>query len=91
MKYIKLNGRYHGFPKWNHMLQFSRNEAGRREQLRYAQEFQRMYGPWYTYPTPESGLFEREYNENWYYDVKRRRLYFREESTVTMLLLMRKY
>lgn len=73
------------------MLQFARNEAGRRKQMRWALEFRRMYGPWFEYHTPDSGLSERVYNENWYFDDKRRRLYFRDDSALTMLLLMKKY
>lgn len=48
-----------------------------------------IYGPYYTeLPIRQGEWFARRtYNENWHIDVGRRRIYIRDEATLSLILL----
>lgn len=92
MKLIKLDRRFAGFPKWKYALHFGTRNAEYYQRLHYAREFVKLYGSDH-WLNPDRKIFGPEpmwlYNENWYDDVDRGRIYFNNEADITMIELMR--
>lgn len=94
MKAIKLNGNFAGYPRWRYALQFGKphkeKAAERRERMKYAALFQKLYGPSVSQkPDLTSFLgYSIVANENWFNDAKRSRIYYSNESDLTAILLL---
>jgi hypothetical protein len=91
MKLIKLDRRYHGFPKWTSALQFTKQEMTfRHKKYRpYVNAFADTYGPDHKF-NPQADIFSRDYhiwNDNWHWDYRRRRIYFKDPSVMTFIEL----
>ena len=93
MKIVKLDRRYAGFPKWKYALQFPlRNHQYRKEYFKYKKAFHNMYGP-DAQVNAEYNLDSRHttprwlYNEHWYTDFGRQRIYYNNPSIMTMIQL----
>lgn len=92
MKVIKLNGNYQGYPDWKWALQFGRphkeKKHERAERMRYAGLFQRLHGPWLDLQADADGRPQWTRNRHWFLDAKRSRIYYRNESDLTAILLL---
>jgi len=91
MKLIKLNRKYHGFPRWAYALEFSKRDtlANHRNHVPYLKAFTEIYGKdqWYD-PSPAVPWYDSiKRNENWRYDMKRRRIYFKDPSVMSFVEL----
>lgn len=91
MKLIKLNRKYHGFPKWTYALEFTKREAQsiRHNHVPYIKAFTEIYGKdqWYD-PSPAVPWYDSiKRSEHWCYDIKRRRIYFKDPSVMTFVEL----
>jgi hypothetical protein len=96
MKVIKLDRRYHGFPKWTYACQFplkssNGNQDFRREYYKYQNAFHDMYGPDNWINRDRKPLDHSTpmwlYNENWYADFIRQRIYFKNQADITLIML----
>ena len=89
MKLIKLDRRYHGFPKWLHALEFTKRECHlmNLKHITYKKAFREIYGEdrWFD-PDPNLS-YGYKTNENWAYDNRRRRIYFNDPSILTFIEL----
>lgn len=92
MKAIKLNGNFAGYPQWRYALQFGRPHKEKvregRERAHYAALFQRLYGPSSDIYRDANGRYQHVHNENWRNDTLRSRIYYRNESDLTAILLL---
>jgi hypothetical protein len=92
MKVIKLDRRYAGSRKWKYALHFGTRKDGNLKRLQYVRVFAKLYGPdcWLN---PDRKIFGPEpmwlYSDNWRDDIKRGRIYFNNESDLTMIELMK--
>lgn len=92
MKVIKLDRRYHGFPKWTHALEFTKHEVHFRHRKNgpYVKAFREMYGDDHWYNPETVDVFSRDWilwNDNWRWDAKHRRIYFKDPSIMTFIEL----
>ena len=89
MKVIKLDRRYHGFPRWTHALQFTKREVHPRyrEHMPYVRAFFDTFGENRTYNTDLNSCEPWAQNPNWNYDVKRRRIYIKDPNIMTFIQL----
>lgn len=93
MKVIKLDRRYAGFPKWNYALQFPiRGRLSEKTGIyKYARILHDTYGPDTTAnPNRAVGDWSKPYwihNEFYHKDIKRGRIYLKNQADITMLLL----
>lgn len=90
MKFITLDRRYHGYPKWKYALQFGAKGYHKTERLKYATGFEKLYGP-FRKSNPSLTMFDRNYytwNSDWNHDFKRNRIYFNNESDLTAMVLL---
>lgn len=87
MKLIKLDRRYHGFPKWSHALEFTKHEIHFRVRKNgpYLKAFREIYGEDHWYSPEPGNMFQ--WNENWRWDVKHRRIYFKDPSAMSFIEL----
>ena len=85
MRLIKLDRRHHGFRKWTHALEFTKREChiARLDHIPYRRAFREIYGDDRGYN--ENSVFV--FNENWFFDSKRRRIYFKDPSILTFVEL----
>ena len=97
MKILKLDRRYANFPKYKCALQF-RGKTHRQivrceERREYAKVFEKIYGP-SKIKNPDYVLSKSpwwdEYINNplWMIDTKHNRIYYQDESTLSMVMLM---
>lgn len=92
MKLIKLDRRYAGSCKWKYALHFGNRKAENLKRLQYVGMFVKLYGRdcWLN---PDRKIFGPEpmwlYSDHWYDDSKRGRIYFNNESDLTMIELMK--
>jgi hypothetical protein len=97
MKILKLDGRYANFPKYKCALQF-RGRTKRaimfgEERKEYAKIFEKFYGPARMknpdYEPGKSHWFLTHIdNPLWMFDKKHNRIYYQDESVLSMVMLM---
>lgn len=97
MKILKLDRRYANFPEYKCALQFrgrtKRAIAFCDERREYAKIFEKIYGP-AKIKNPDYVLAKSpwwdEYIDNplWIFDKKHNRIYYQDESTLSLVLLM---
>lgn len=95
MLFFKSDGRYNYYNKgYRYIAEFKWSSQAEREQFRQICEvLEKMYGPHKqrVYRSAEDFVGRLEFNEHWYSEVKRtvkrRRIYFREETSLSMALL----
>lgn len=91
MKIIKLDYRYALHSKWQYAIVIGTNKKNKSTQVKYAIEFEKMFGPYRTVNPAYSPIAKSPfylYNNEWYNDTVRGRINFNNESIKTMLLLM---
>ena len=92
MKVIKLDRRYAGSRKWKYVLHFGTRKAENLKRLQYASMFVKLYGSDH-WLNPDRKVFGPEpmwlYSDYWRNDSKRGRIYFNNESDLTMIALMK--
>lgn len=90
MKVIKLDHRHHGASKWTHAIEFTKYELHWRRTAHrpYLNAFKEIYGEdsWID-PTTTNWWYSRKFNENWFFDDKRRRIYFKDSRVMTLVEL----
>ena len=89
MKVIKLDRRYHGFPRWTHALQFTRREVHPRyrEHMPYVTAFMEVFGKHRTLNQDENSWEVWTNNPDWDFDVTRRRIYIKDPNIMTFIQL----
>jgi hypothetical protein len=97
MRVIKLDGRYAHSNNYKYALQFSGRTAREirfnTERKEYAKVFEKLCGPEsMNNPDYDSTRMNCSYthirNPQWFFDRKHNRIYFQEESILSMVLLM---
>lgn len=91
MKVIKLDRRYHGFPKWTHALEFTKHEVHFRHRKNgpYLKAFRETFGPDHEF-NKDVDIYSKNWhiwNENWRWDSKHRRIYFNDPSIMSFIEL----
>lgn len=90
MKIIKLDKRYAGSKKWNYALHFGTRRADQLDRYKWAKKFTKLYGA-STWLNPDRKPFGPEpmwlHSEDWYNDDKRGRIYYKNESDLTAIVL----
>jgi len=97
MKILKLDGRFANYPKYKCALQF-KGKTKRAitlcaERKKYAEAFEKLYGS-ARIKNPEyiSGIthWYLQYIDNpqWMFDKSKNRIYYQDESVLSMVLLM---
>ena len=95
MRILKLDRRFHGHGRWAAALQFTKSETlPRWDQLRQpgfvsAAKYRERFAAYYGKAThwSDDGLHRLIKNENWAWDCERRRIYFKDPSIITMIML----
>lgn len=93
MRLITLDNRHHGFGKWVCALEFSKKEIHPKHNNHrpYLKAFKDIYGPDKEFKNDgnlKKGFWDSyEYNTNWYFDGKRRRIYFKNPSIMSFVQL----
>jgi len=92
VRIIKLDRRHALSHKWKYALHFGTRTHERKHQLRYARGFMQIYGPSYHVNEDRAVLDTSKpfwiFNDNWYRDDKRGRIYFNNESDITAIELI---
>lgn len=90
MKILKLDHRHHGSSKWTHAIEFTKKELHWQRPVHrpYLRAFTEIYGEdtWLD-PTETNWWRNRKFNEHWFYDTKRRRIYFKDPRVITLVEL----
>jgi len=91
MKVTKLNGKHALNHKWKFALIFGTTNRDNKNRYKYAKMFEKMYGP-DRKRNPDYTMLGKTpmflFNANWYNDQYRGRIYFNQESAMTMISLM---
>lgn len=90
MKVIKLNHRHHGSYKWTHAIEFTKHEMHwqRRKHGPYLRAFKEIYGEDSWLDTNTTNWWtKRKFNDHWFFDDKRRRIYFKDSRVMTLVEL----
>lgn len=97
MKILNLDGRYAHFSRYKYALQFrgktTRTIMFNEERKRYAAVFEKLYGPaniqnpYYVQGKSHWSLMYID-NPQWMWDKKHNRIYYKDESVLSMVLLM---
>ena len=97
MKILKLDGRFANYPRYKYALQFhgrtKRAIMIGEERKQYAKIFEKFYGPArIKNPDYDRGrmhwMFENIDNPQWMFDKKHNRIYYQDESVLSMVMLM---
>jgi hypothetical protein len=97
MKILKLDGRFANYPRYKYALQF-RGRTVRQvslcaERKEYAKIFEKFYGPARIKNPdfdPVKATWWGQYMDNplWMFDKKHNRIYYQDESVLSMVMLM---
>jgi len=97
MKILKLDGRFANYPRYKYALQF-RGKTMRQitrceERKEYAKIFEKIYGPSriknLDYEQGKSHWWLTHIdNPQWMFDKKHNRIYYQDESVLSMVMLM---
>jgi|APCry1669188970_1035186.scaffolds.fasta_scaffold00115_58 hypothetical protein len=97
MQILKLDGRFANYPRYKYALQFRgrtvRAVAFCTERKEYAKIFEKFYGP-ARIKNPdfdaEKSRWLGQYMDNpqWMFDKKHNRIYYQDESVLSMVMLM---
>ena len=88
---MKLDRRNAGFPKWKYALDFGRRVRDITPRAKYILAFKELYGP-DSWLNPDRKPFDYSksmwlYNDNWFNDSKRGRIYFNNQADLTFIEL----
>ena len=97
MKILKLDGRFANYPRYKYALQF-RGRTVRQvslctERKEYAKIFEKFYGPARIKnpdfnPSRTHWSLQNIDNPLWMFDKKHNRIYYQDESVLSMVMLM---